>query len=69
MLKQRVVKLEEALQRSRKKKTITVFTSGGRVKIIGGGIDRVCPADEGERILATTLYDTIIRFNVPRPEE
>ncbi|GEM_PF-5844217 len=67
MLKHRIAKLEEALHRTERKMVI-VFTSGGRVKITGGGIDRVCSANEGERVLADAAYDTLIRFNIPRPD-
>jgi len=67
LLKRRIAKLEEVLGRSRKK-VILVFTFGGQVRITGGGIDQTYPADEAERILADAADDTVIRFNIPRPD-
>lgn len=57
------------MRRARQRaKMIVVFSSAGIMKIIGGDIDRTCPAGEGERLLSGLDPDcTVIHFNIPRP--
>lgn len=65
-VKRRVQRIENAMrQRTR---LVVVFSSAGMVKVVGGGLDRTCPASEGERLLSELSEDsTVVRFNIPRP--
>lgn len=68
-VKRRVQQIEDAMQRARQRaKMVLVFSHNGVMKIVGGDIDRICPADEGERLLFELSEDsTVIRFGIPRP--
>lgn len=69
LIKRRVEKIEDAMRRARQRaKMIVVFSHNGLMKIVGGDIDRICPAEEGGRLLFELSEDsTVIHFNIPRP--
>lgn len=69
LVRRRVEKIEDTMRRARQRaKMIVVFSSNGITKIVGGDIDRICPANEGGRLLSGLDPDcTVIHFNIPRP--